>query len=150
MKKFAEELLALSKKHGVVLEGKIRIREDGDYLPDTLSYEISDCVDMGGGVRDCSGTYLLAHAQRKPEPVQEFAPSKVKIDIIDYEKPMEGGIHSPTDGKYYSRRRDYETHLKDKGMHVVTDSPQRMAERRHKRIEEKKSLDKQSGNFAWI
>lgn len=61
----------------------------------------------------------------------------------------DGGVESPVDGKIYTNRQSYETHLKDKGYHVVTDSPQKRKEEAVKRRESTQEALKDSSNFSW-
>jgi hypothetical protein len=149
MQQFIDELKILCEKYSVALIGRIKLEKFDDFLSETLQYSLPDVVEFGG-IKDKSGKYLVGIMERKPEPIHEFKPVKLGGAIIDYEKPMEGGFHSPADGKYYSRRRDYENSLKENGVHVVSDSRERTAEKRQRAIEERKAFEKESSNFAWI
>lgn len=48
------------------------------------------------------------------------------------------GTVSPVDGKVYRRKDDYLGHLKQNGMHIVEDSPEKSREKREKKTNAQK------------
>ena len=147
--KFTVRLDELAKEYGVVLLGTLRVHTKDGYSGKT-TLDVTDTVTYGG-LKDSTGPFLVCNAQRKRPSKKKTHKVSTSFGIIDREKPMggDGGIESPVDGKVYTNRHSYETHLKDNNCHVVTDSAGRRSQEATKRTEKTKQELKNSGDFSW-
>lgn len=87
-----------------------------------------------------------------PTLMESILSGEVKsFQVGDRESSMgsDGGVESPVDGSIHTSRKSYESHLKEKGYHVVTDSPQRRKEEAVKRKESTQEALKNSSDFSW-
>lgn len=114
-KEFLKEFSSLLKKHGVYLDGQLRLRDPSDgweiesaenFIVDEVSYH---------GCRDLSGPFLLCSIEREKIKSAPIKTSKLNPVIYDNDALLKEGVKSQIDGKHYFNKHDWKNHLKDNG-----------------------------------
>lgn len=128
MQEFLTELKALSEKHGVALIGRIHLRAiSEDYLSETLEYALLDVIEMGNGITDRSGPFLIAKMERKPSEPVTFEKTAAHQISSDYE-----GYTCPVTNQWVEGRTAHRENLKKHGCRVLEKGEREHNEKRRR------------------
>lgn len=116
---FIDDLHRLCVKYDVFPVGNLRIRQGNEW--DKKSFEIKSVNELNYGyAKDKGGPFILMNVNQI-EIIQKFNVKKVNTVIQDKDVLLRDGVKSQVDGKMYTRRADYNDHLKRHDMVEVGD-----------------------------
>lgn len=106
---FTEKLSKLCAKHGVMLEGKLRILNPDRFVPNSQKIEFQEVIYWDRSP-DRMGPFIVLDAEFKPH---ESVMIKSKAaHVFDRDMLLKDGVKCPVDGKTYTSRKKWNDTLK--------------------------------------